>query len=100
MSLLHGKYVVGLLDDAEHLVGTRGVGAKMARVYIGQVIADRATADRSLDFENGFRDLSGFDGVHFENKKCQSLGRLETNPRQFLELIDKPADRFRHITHY
>jgi hypothetical protein len=100
MGLLDRKNVVGLLDDAEHLVGSRGVGAVMARVDIGQVTANRATANRTLDLENGFRDLTGIDGVHFENKKCQSLCRFETDPWQFPELIDKPADRLCHITHY
>jgi hypothetical protein len=72
----------------------------MARVDIGQVIADGATADRSLNFENGLRNLSRFDGIHFENKERQPLCRLHSNSRKFFELIDQPADRLGHITHY
>jgi len=47
--------------------------------------------------ENG--DLIRIGRIHFQNKKCQALGRLGSNAWQFFELLGQPIDGIRYVGH-
>ncbi len=76
------------------LVGTRRVRTELAGINIGEVVTDRTAPDRSLYFQNRFCKFCCVGLIHFQNKKCETLGRFRPDAGKLLELFDKPADGF------
>jgi hypothetical protein len=70
------------------VIGTRRVRTELAGIDIGEVITDRTAPDGSLYFQNRLCKLSCIGLIHFQNKKCQTLGRFCPYAGKLLELFD------------
>ena len=68
--------------------------AKLARIDVGEIVANGASTNRSLRFEDTFGELGCVRRIHFQNKECEPLGGLGADAGKFLELFDEAGDGF------
>src|SRR5262245_7829935 len=89
---LHRQKIVRLLDDAEHVAVTGGVGTDTAGILVGDVVAGLAGDDALLDADEGLRELAHLRGGTLEQEEGQPLGGLRSDARQPLERVDEACD--------
>ena len=87
-----GGHVHRLLYHADSGSVTARVLAEAAWVGLGDVGAGGAEDDPLLDGENGFGERARVLVPHSYEVVRQSLGRLWTDPRQFMKLFDELPD--------
>jgi len=97
VGLFDGKDVVGFFNDAQHLVRPRRRHAELTGIDVGQIIASRASPDRSFDFQYGLCELARICGVHFQHKECETLGGFGSDSGELLKLFDEPVYRFCNV---
>ena len=94
--LLDGQDVERLLHHADSGVIAAAVGADGARVFLRDVVADRAETRTLAQGTQRVGQTQRQVGPAAEQEVGQSSGRLTTNPRQLRKLLDEARHRGRN----
>ena len=77
----------------------RGAGAEMARVGVGDVVADRAFADFFFRFANGVGERERLFAIHAQKIKGEALRGLLPDAGQAFKFVDQSSDGRGEIRH-
>ena len=75
------------------------LGAEVARVGVGDVVADRAFADFVLGVANRVGERQGLLAIHAQKIEGEALRGLLPDAGQVFQFVDQPRDGRRKIRH-
>jgi hypothetical protein len=89
---LDSENVKRFLYDANDGSITPRVGADLAGIVLGHVLAHRAQNDLFLQLDNRFCQVARFSGGNAKEVVCKALGALGAYARQLVKSLNKTGD--------